>query len=243
MIDKVIKSFDSYSLYARVCPAFITISPIIIAFTGYGIISIGWLKTIAFSGGIGSILTIALANLTRSFGKKFEEKLWDKHGGVPTTRKLRIDDKTASKAQKQIWYKALKKLTKIDIPSAVAEEGKGQEDVIIEDAIRQIRNDIRGSSKAKMVNLHNKEYGFARNWAGMRWFFLSASILSFLASYIGSLYVDLSFAQLVVSGIILIAALFSTISLPYYVVGCGERYSESMLSLVAKLGNEKPSRR
>jgi hypothetical protein len=45
------------------------------------------------------------------------------------------------------------------------------------DATTQVRFELRGNAVAKMLDLHNQEYGFARNLAGLRWVMLGFSAL------------------------------------------------------------------
>ncbi len=94
----------------------------------------------------------------------------------PTERWLRSTGATHSSAQKQQWYDAIKRFTGLDIQKTLA-ANPAEENAIIKDATTQVRFELRGKAVAKMLDLHNQEYGFARNLAGLRCVMLGFSAL------------------------------------------------------------------
>ena len=56
------------------------------------------------------------------------------------------------RSQWKQWYEAIKRITGLDIPTTAA-ANSNEEDVIIEDANRQVRYKLRGKAIAKMVDL------------------------------------------------------------------------------------------
>ena len=172
----------------------------------------------------------------------FSDKFWPSKGGLPTVRWLRSADPGHSTAQKQQWYEAIKRLTGLDISKTVAANPM-EEDAIIEDASRQVRYKLRGKAVAKMLDVHNQEYGFARNLAGLRWVMLGFAVGG--AAGCGTAWAlgrGSAWGSLI-NGVLLVFAVLMFIWLPGYVERAGIRYTESLFSaLLATAGkNTKES--
>lgn len=198
----------------------------------------GWLTKLLVTGGAGSALVVALAHMASAAGNRFGDAFWKQRGGLPTSRWLRASDKTHSSQQKQQWYAAIKKLTGLDIPAAVTAQPH-EEDAIISDAIRQVRNQIRGKPSAKMVDKHNEEYGFARNLAGLRWVMLASSLLGAAGCALAWKFERGSVLGCVFNGCLVLYATVMFFWLPKYVERAGERYTESLFSVPAFSAVEK----
>lgn len=225
-----LKIADSYERKARFFPALIVVLPIVVFAMSLRLPDEGWLTKLLATGGAGGALVVALAHMASAAGNRFGDAFWKKRGGLPTVRWLRTADADHSSQQKQQWYAAIKKLTGLDIPAAVTAQPR-EEDAIISDAIRQLRNQIRGKPAAKMVDKHNEEYGFVRNLAGLRWVMLASSLLGVGGCALAWRFERGSVLGCVFDGCVLLYAGVMFFWLPKYVERAGERYAESLLSI------------
>jgi hypothetical protein len=90
-----------------------------------------------------------------------------------------------------------------------------------------------------MLDLHNGEYGFARNLAGLRWVMLSLAILGAAGSGTAWAAEHGSAWGSLINGLLLIFALSMFVWLPTYVERAGIRYAESFFSaLLATAGKQ-----
>lgn len=224
-----LKIADSYERKARFFPALIVVLPIIVLTLSLRLPDEGWFTKLLVTGGAGGALVVALAHMASAAGNRFGDAFWTMRGGLPTARWLRASDTAHSSQQKQQWYAAIKKLTGLDIPSAIANQPQ-EEDAIISDAIRQLRNQIRGKPTAKMVDMHNEEYGFARNLAGLRWVLIASALLGVVGCTLAWKYEHGSVLGCVFNGCLLLYAVVMFFWLPRYVERAGERYAESLFS-------------
>lgn len=237
-----LKVADSYERKARFFPAFIVVLPIIAFVMSLNLRGEGWVMKLLVAGGAGSALVVALAQMASAAGNRFGEKFWKQRGGLPTVRWLRASDTTHSSQQKEQWFAAIKKLTGLDIPAAVAIRPT-EEDAIIADATRQLRYQIRGKAAAKMVDKHNEEYGFARNLAGLRWPMLGSATLGIIGCAVAWKFEHGSVIGCILATCLLIYALIMFFWLPGYVERAGDRYSESLFSIPAFSSPSKPMKR
>lgn len=233
-----LKIADQYERKARFSPAFIVVLPLIVFTMSLKLPDEGWVTKLLAAGGAGSVIVVALAHMASAAGNRFGERFWAKRDGLPTVRWLRRSDKAHSVQQKEQWYAAIKKLTGLDIPAAVAVR-PSEEDAIISDATRQLRFRIRGKAGAKMVDKHNEEYGFARNLAGLRWPLLGSSIIGAVACAIAWKYEHGSVFGCVFAGCLLVYGSIMFFWLPGYVERAGNRYSDSLFSIPAMMATSK----
>jgi hypothetical protein len=241
-IANFLKLADVYERKARLSPAFVTILPAIVLILSLKTGNESWVPKLIATGGVGGVLIIALAQFASAAGNRFSDKFWPPKGGLPIVRWLRAADPDHSTAQKQQWYEAIKRLTGLDIPTTVA-ANPIEENAIIADAALQVRSKLRGKAVAKMLDIHNQEYGFARNLAGLRWVMLGFSVIggagcgTAWALDRGSAWGSL------INGILLFIAVSMFFWLPGYVERAGTRYAESFFpALLAAAGrNTKES--
>ena len=176
------------------------------------------------------ILGVGLSHLARIPGTAFGDQFARRWGGQPTHRWLRPDDDAHSVAQKSRWRGAVRTLTGMTVPATAGIKTPEETDKVIDDAVRQLRNRLREEPAARMVRVHNEDYGFARNLGGLRWAWFAFSVLGAgacgLGLYMGrghllALVVQVGFALL--SG----CAVFA---LPGYLRHCADRYAESLFA-------------
>jgi hypothetical protein len=65
----------------------------------------------------------------------------------------------------------------------MGKEDPHQLDLVINDAVRDLRHEFRSSAHGGLLQTHNEDYGFARNLTGLRVFWLPASLASCAAAW------------------------------------------------------------
>jgi hypothetical protein len=231
-----LKLGDPYERKGRLSPACIAILPAIVLILSLNTGNESWVPKLLATSGVGGVLIIGLAQFASAAGNRFSDKFWPPKGGLPTLRWLRPGDAGHSTAQKHQWYAAIKQLTGLDIAQTL--DAKPTEEVsIIEDATRQIRAKLRGKAVARMVDLHNLEYGFARNLAGLRWVMLGFAAVGAAGCAVAWNSGHRSAWGSLINGVLLVFAISMFIWLPGYVERAGIRYSESFFAaLLASVG-------
>lgn len=178
------KTFDFYTLRARVYPALISLVPLLAQLVAYfpelPTNAIGKaLFTIAGSTGLLYLLAI----ISRSAGKKTEKRLLRKWGGWPTTIWLRHRDANVLPGTKQRYHEYLQ--AHIHNASIPTEEQERRDpdaaDQEYASAVQWLKEQRRGEEYS-LINKENTEYGFRRNMRGLKGIAIAISLLGVLAS-------------------------------------------------------------
>ncbi|MBW8067118.1 MAG: hypothetical protein GJU73_06690 [Ferrovum sp.] len=163
---------DPYERKARIVPGLLVALPILVPLLCvYGAKHPVLTGVAGLLGGCGAIY--ALASVARGRGKKIEEILVAKWGGMPTTVVLRHRDKFLDSVSKQRYHTAI--TTKLGIAMPTAEEESANPDKaddIYVGATRRLRELTR--SNKQLLLKENIAYGFHRNMLAMK----SVGILS-----------------------------------------------------------------
>jgi len=161
------KIFDEYERKARLYPALIVISPIILDI--YLIVPEIRNLSSTFASVLASLgLLELLAYVSRSGGKSKEKMLFNHWGGIPTSRFLRNSDTTIDPLTKKRYHNFLmKSIRDYKIPSLEDEVvNLASADSIYESGIRWLREKTRDKKAYPLVFKENVGYGFSRNlWA------------------------------------------------------------------------------
>lgn len=176
------KAFDEYERKARLYPALIVLSPIILNI--YLVVpEMRKLSSTFVSILISLGLLELLAHVSRSRGKSKEKILFKHWGGIPTSRLLRHSDSTIDPLTKARYYNFLiKSIKDYKIPT-LDEEAVNicSADSVYESGVRWLREKTRDKKVYPFVFKENVAYGFCRNlWAlkSISIFLLIASIIS-----------------------------------------------------------------
>jgi hypothetical protein len=229
---QVLSLSDRYERKARLLPGLIVaLAPAITAATAAHDL-VTWYTGVGAGLGVELVLAFGLGLVARAAGRRMEESLWKSWGGPPTTRWLRPTDTTCSDQQKVRWRAAIKQFTGLSLPATMT-PSRTPEDVdrVIHDATKQLRYAIRERPEARMVAVHNEDYGFARNLLGLRWWWIGLAAVSVAVSTVllvmgnGAMV-----APLLVSGLSLLIGGFAACALPGHVRQCADRYAESLLA-------------
>lgn len=223
---------DRYERKARLLPGLIVaLAPAITAATAVHDL-LTWYTAVGAGMGVELVLAFALGLVARAAGRRVEESLWESWGGPPTTRWLRPSDTTCSDQQKTRWRAAIKQITGLTLPATMT-PSRTPEDVdrLIRDATKQLRYAIRERTEARMVAVHNEDYGFARNLLGLRWWWIGLAAMSLAVGAVLLVTGNRAMvAPLLVSGLSLLIGGFAARALPAHVRQCADRYAESLLA-------------
>ena len=83
------------------------------------------------------------------------------------------------------WYEAIQHLTNLDIRGAASQGNDEELKRVINDAVRTLRSLFRGKEGESLLVTHNEDYGFVRNFAGLRLVWLPASVVGAVVCWDG----------------------------------------------------------
>ena len=194
-----------------------------------------WLELAATGVGLWAVCGVGISHLSSAAGNRLQRKLWPgwPHD-APTNQWLKPDDHTRSNQQKRLMYDAIKRLTKLDIDAAV-QQGPQEIETSINDAVSRLRYRLRNSPHGDRLDAHNADYGFARNFAGLRPLWVGFLILSSAGCWIGYARFGSALMWCVVSTGLALFAIPLALCLPQYVRDRAWHYSESFFSAVLEL--------
>jgi len=169
---------DPYERKARAFPGLLVILPLLISmccmFGPARPLPTALLALVVTAGGV-----FALAALARVAGKRLEEKLVVKWGGMPTTLALRHRDSRFNTYTKQGYHQRLAQLTGIELPTAEEEaRNPADADARYETAVARLRNMTRGP-QFPHLRRENIAYGFYRNALALKPHGLGAALVGF----------------------------------------------------------------
>lgn len=231
---------DHYERKARFLPALLSIMILLPVSASFGGPILEWLNLLVLGVGLSAAFAVGISHLASAAGNRVQKKLWPKwpHDS-PTNLWLHPDDETRSFQQKTLWYKVIRDLTKLDIIEA-KERGNNELEAIINDAVSTLRYKLRNSNHADRLNVHNADYGFARNFLGLSPFWLFFAVLSFLGCWVLYFFFDGGLIWGIVSTAVMLLAIFIVFSiLPNYVRVKARHYAESFFGALIEMDEEK----
>ncbi len=232
---------DHYERKARLLPALLSFLVVLPSIAAASTSALTSLVAISTGGVLFAIISVGLAYLASAAGHRYEKKLWPNWPfDAPTNRWLHPDDTHCSREQKELWYRAIRKQTGLDIAQAAAQEDEANLDRVINDAVRALRNRLRQTGQGGLLPIHNVDYGFARNLAGLRAFWFPASIANVGVTW--GLYITTQSGLLwgVIASLVLLIALCALRILPEFVRRRADRYAESFFGALEELSSHLP---
>ncbi|HDR2471652.1 hypothetical protein ABG794_06150 [Enterobacter soli] len=170
---------DPYERKARLIPGLLVALPLIVPLISvYGAKNPILTSVIGLLSSCGAIF--ALANISRGLGKKLEQKLIVKWGGMPTTIVLRHRDGYYDSVTKSRYHQVILSKLGIQIPSPSEELADPQRADDIYIGITRRLRELTRNKKGLLLN-DNISYGFHRNMVAMR-------IMGILSSSLGIVY-------------------------------------------------------
>jgi hypothetical protein len=174
---------DEYERKARFCPAVLTLLLLLPAAFAVGVPLKGWLTILIGGTGLSAILSIGLSHLASAMGNRMQQILWPRWPyDSPTNIRLSPTNSTTSAQQKNLWYSMIKDITGLDIATTLGGPATETE-AIINDAVSQLRPKLWKSPLSERLDLHNCDYGFARNFTGLRVVWLPLSAVATIACW------------------------------------------------------------
>lgn len=237
---------DRYDRTARLAPGLLALIPV--AFT---LLALG-LKKIPVIAVAGSLVSAAggpmlLARLARAAGLKAQDQLWKAWGGAPTTIALRLRATAPNAVLRTSWREAVENLTGHRLLTSRAEEkDPAKADQTIEAAIAEVREMTRTN---ELVIAENRNYGFARNFYGLRWLgrgvaALGVAAIAALLLFGGTggrhaIPTEGAVAGLVVDGVVLMIWIFVPTAKGVRTVA--DRYAYQLLNAAVNLSKSPPT--
>jgi hypothetical protein len=228
---------DHYERKARFLPAVLSLLPLLPVATTFGVPLLEWGKLLIAGVGLGAVVAVALSHVASACGNRLQEKLWpDWPHDSPTNRWLHPDEKSISVQQKQRWYQTIMNLVQIDIQKAVDAGDPDELKATINDAVKALRTRMWKTPEAERVQLHNVDYGFARNITGLRPVWMTFTLINLVGCWYAYIWNTGAIIWALVSTAISLGSLAMVILLPAYVRKRAHYYAESFFGAVVALG-------
>lgn len=158
------KLLDAYNMRARVLPAVIAATPVIVtaalmvSWNSFGLPQV-------FVGLASTAALVAMADIARRQGTRVQRNLFKKWGGSPSSIMLRDADTTFDQETKETWRAFLATRVKGPPPRADA----ATLDAFYDRACHWLRENTRHKKKFTVLFEENVTYGYQRNLLGLRW--------------------------------------------------------------------------
>ncbi|WNF11710.1 hypothetical protein RKE57_06110 [Stenotrophomonas geniculata] len=157
---------DPYDRNARLAPGLIVLMPLTVSFIAAFRDELDAMQVVA-AVVVTFCAPFLLSSVVRFQGKKLENKLVKKWGGMPSTILLRHRDERLNPVTKARYHDAINEKLKAEVPSAAKERGNpSRADHAYEDAVAKLRERTRGTES--LVLKENISYGFFRNMSALR---------------------------------------------------------------------------
>lgn len=172
---------DDYERRARLAPGLLALLPVVLLLAVEG-----WRQLTVVSS-LVSLLSLAggpllLADVVRRLGRNAERQLWAAWGGPPTTRWLRLCERSDNVIRRNRWRQAVASVSGQPLLSLRGERSDpGKADQAIETAIGDIRRRTRDRAQFGLLFSENCAYGFNRNLYGLRWIGRAVALMCALA--------------------------------------------------------------
>lgn len=157
--------FDAYDVKARMIPAAIVVSPLVltVAIASVSLLDSVWKSAVI--AGLAAVVAYPFGLVVvRSRGKALEDVLWQAWDGPPSTRFARWRDQTLGSELKQKLHSAVESEIGFELKTRSEEEmDPDGADRLISDAFNQVRAVLRQRDPNGLWSVHNAEYGFYRN--------------------------------------------------------------------------------
>jgi len=225
-----------YERKARLLPGILSIMVLLPLAAAVSVPLVGWITVVLTGLGLGAVAAVGISHLSSAAGNRIQRMLWPKwpHDS-PTNRWLHPADATRSTQQKKNLYAAIKRLTNLDI-EAVDSDKPGELEAVINDAVSTLRYRLIGSEHASRMDNHNADYGFARNFTGLRPFWFSFAVASTVGCWVAYGWFTGALLWAIIATALAIALLpVGLVMLPEYVRVRAHHYAESFLSATLEL--------
>jgi len=228
---------DHYERKARFIPGLVTVLPLLPVAAAYKLPFGGWVALLVSGAGLGAVVAVFISHLASAFGNRPQRQLWpDWPHDAPTHRWLQPTNDEISGQQRTLWYEAIKALTGLDVPAAASQGPYEETRRVINDAVATLRSRLWQAPEGERVRLHNTDFGFARNLAGLRPIWMPLSVLSAVGCWVGLIWFGCPLLWALVStGLAVIAVPVGWFVLPGYVRQKADHYARSFFGALTLL--------
>lgn len=234
----LLKLVDRYEIKARLFPALLACLPMTPGLAALGSKGLDWDSSLALEGGVASICLLGLCYLASLAGNRYQRRLWPRWPhDAPTNRWLHPDDRHLSSQQKLIHYNQILDIVDLDIQRSSSNDDSIDLEQTINDAVRNLRKKFKSINGRTLLQIHNEDYGFARNFAGLAPVWISASILSALSAWIVYIRTESGLTWAVIATIIVIVAFAIVPPLRRFVRQRAEQYADTFLGTLTEFHN------
>jgi hypothetical protein len=159
--------FDSYTLRARIAPAFLALLPMAVS-------AFLWAHDVVIAGRLAGVVlgqlgvAMLIAQLGRDQGYVKQPGLWREWGGAPTTQLLRHRNTECNPVLRDAYHRKLRELLPdITLPTREEEERDPEKaDQVYEACAKSLIARTRARDQFPLIFHENVNYGFRRNlWA------------------------------------------------------------------------------
>lgn len=157
--------FDAYELRARLIPAALTVSPLLLPLFAFGLVSAS--MSTALGSAIVIMVVYLFSHVVAFLGRRSEPALWQSWGGAPSIIVLTDSDKTFPASTKKAIRKAIFDIYTIDLEAIAGNAEKWREHST--EGFRLIRQYLRQHDPKGVWNVQNAEYGAIRNTLASAW--------------------------------------------------------------------------
>lgn len=194
--SSITRLLDPYDRQARLYPALLAISPVVlVAGCLYGAHSSPLTTGAAILASFGFLFW--MANLARDRGKTLEPSLFAEWGGKPSIQLLQHSDSRIDPVTKQRYHAALSTRMGIAFPTPEREASEKLEaSTVYESATRWLLEHTRDARSHALLFKENIAYGFRRNMLGLKPLGLSIGSGAVLWAAIASEAVSISASSL-----------------------------------------------
>ncbi len=232
---------DSYERKARLAPAVLALAPLLPLLAICQWKDGDWLTGMLSGLGIWTALGVGLSHVASALGNRFQAQLWPTWPhDAPTHRRLHPKNDELSTQQKRLLWQTIKDLTGLDIEAAAEQGDVAELDRVINDAVTTLQSRLWQTHEGRRVDLHNADYGFARNLAGLRTIWVPLAVGSMIVLWIGYMCHSCSLVGPVAYTLFAAAAIvFAYCILPGYVRKKANDYADSFLAALPALRDRK----
>lgn len=220
-------TFDKYNLHARLYPGLLMALPVtVLVFPLVPSTTAATIVPMLVSSGV----LLLVVHQVRSLGIKAEERLTVKWDGMPTTRRLRLCN-TTNPTLLARRRKKLETLYGEPLPDAEMERSNPTvADEIYADAIHRLITKVRqNQDQFPLVQEEVINYGFRRNFLGMKWLAISLTVACISADGLLSNFVGVSLHIVATAGFHFIYLLTVLLVVKdSWVLEVGERYADRL---------------
>ena len=231
---------DRYEFKARLLPALLSsfvVAPVMAILASY---KFGWPSSVSMGTGLGVAWAVGLTYAASAAGRYYEKKLWPRWPhDAPTNRWLHPDDTSCSKAQKELWYAAIERHVGLRIPERIRQGEFDEVDRTINDAVRELRSQFRSRNLGGLLAIHNEDYGFTRNLAGLNLLcWLPITSLSTVVAWTAYFFSGAELTWGISASALMLFSILLLRILPWYVRQRADRYTESFFGALMALNRE-----